>query len=76
MDVDPAEGEDLIAELTTYLVQPDHQFRHVWRLGDIIIWDNRCALHRATGDYPPGERRLMWRATIMDYDWQEQRRSA
>lgn len=76
MDVEPAEGEDLIAELSEYIVQPDHQYRHQWQIGDLLLWDNRCALHRATGDYPPGERRLMWRVTIMDYDWQEARLSA
>ena len=76
LDVDTAESDDLIAELTGYTVQPGHEYRHKWQLGDIVIWDNRCALHRATGDYPPGERRSMWRVTIMERSWQEQRLSA
>jgi taurine dioxygenase len=70
------ESDDLIAELTTYMVQPGHEYRHRWQVGDVVIWDNRCALHRATGDYPPGEHRSMWRVTIMEQDWQEQRLSA
>lgn len=76
MDVDAAEGEDLIAELSDYIVQPGHQYRHPWQLGDLLLWDNRCVVHKATGDYPPGERRLMWRVTIMDYDWRDERLSA
>jgi len=31
-----------------------------------VLWDNRCSIHSATGDYPPEERRALWRTTIMD----------
>jgi hypothetical protein len=34
-----------------------------------VIWDNRCSLHAATGDYPLDQRRTMWRATIMEPDY-------
>ncbi len=66
------EGADLIAELATYLIQPGYEYQHKWEYGDIAIWDNRCAMHSAMGGYPPEERRLLWRVTIMDYDYLEQ----
>jgi taurine dioxygenase len=48
----------------------DHQERgqfvydHVWRVGDILMWDNRCTLHART-DFSADERRLMRRVTIL-----------
>lgn len=62
--VDAAESEDLIAELTERMIQPDAQYRHRWRQGDIVIWDNRCSYHRAAADYPPDEDRIHWRVSI------------
>jgi len=58
--------DDLIAELETYMVQPDGQYRHKWHVGDIVIWDNRCSYHRAAGDYPPHEDRIHWRVSIKE----------
>ena len=55
----------LIAELTDHMVATSVQYRHQWKVGDIVIWDNRCALHSATGGYPIEEKRIHWRCTIM-----------
>ena len=44
--------------------QTKYQYRHVWRQGDIVIWDNRCTMHKANADYPDGERRLMHRVIV------------
>ena len=60
-----AESEELIAELTDHMVATTAQYRHKWQVGDIAIWDNRCALHSATGGYPIEEKRIHWRVTIM-----------
>ncbi|MGE0576999.1 TauD/TfdA dioxygenase family protein [Reyranella sp.] len=60
-----AESESLIAELTGHMVETKAQYRHKWQVGDIVIWDNRCALHSATGGYPIEEKRIHWRVTIM-----------
>lgn len=60
-----AESEALLAELTTYLIQPGAEYRHKWQKGDLVIWDNRCTLHTATGGYPIEEPRIHWRTTIM-----------
>jgi alpha-ketoglutarate-dependent 2,4-dichlorophenoxyacetate dioxygenase len=42
------EGRALLHELTEHATQPDLIYRHVWRPGDLLIWDNRCTMHRAT----------------------------
>ncbi|HKD38598.1 MAG TPA: TauD/TfdA family dioxygenase, partial [Pirellulales bacterium] len=62
-----SESDALIAELKGYMIQPDAEYRHKWRKGDIVIWDNRCSYHKAAGDYPPEEDRVHWRVSINDY---------
>jgi taurine dioxygenase len=66
LGVDPDESDRLIAALKDYMIQPDAEYRHRWRKGDIVIWDNRCSYHRAAGDYPPEEERLHWRVSIKE----------
>ena len=61
------ESAALIAEMEAYFVSPPCQYRHQWRKGDVVIWDNRCSYHKAAGDYPPGEERIHWRVSIKDY---------
>ena len=61
------ESDDLIDELTTYMIQPDGEYRHKWRAGDIVIWDNRCSYHKAAGDYPPEQERVHWRVSIKEF---------
>jgi taurine dioxygenase len=62
----PAESDALIEELTAFMIQPGAQYRHQWRKGDIVIWDNRCTYHLAAGDYPPEEERIHWRVSISE----------
>ena len=64
--LDASESDALIDELTGYMIQPDGQYRHKWRKGDIVIWDNRCSYHKAAGDYPPEEDRIHWRVSIKE----------
>ena len=64
--LEPKESDDLIDELTGYMIQPDGQYSHRWRKGDIVIWDNRCSYHKAAGDYPPEEDRIHWRVSIKE----------
>ena len=59
-----AESDRLLDELIAHAIQPRFQYRHVWRQGDIVIWDNRCTMHKANADYPEGERRLMHRVVV------------
>jgi taurine dioxygenase len=56
----------MIEELTGLMIQPGAEYRHAWRKGDIVIWDNRCSYHRAAGDYPPEEDRIHWRVSIKE----------
>ncbi len=63
---DRAESDGLIDELTGYMIQPDAEYRHQWRVGDVVIWDNRCSVHKAAGDYPPHEERIHWRVSIKE----------
>ena len=64
--LEPAESDALIDELTERMIQPEGEYRHRWRKGDIVIWDNRCSYHRAAGDYPPEEDRIHWRVSIKE----------
>jgi len=62
-----AESDAIIAELEGYMVDPPAQYRHQWRKGDVVIWDNRCSYHKAAGDYPPEEDRIHWRVSIKEH---------
>jgi taurine dioxygenase len=64
--VEEQESDALIEELTSRMIQPDGEYRHQWRKGDIVIWDNRCSYHKAAGDYPPEEDRIHWRVSIKE----------
>lgn len=44
--------------------QPEHIYRHRWTKGDLVIWDNRCALHYAVRDYSPNAVRNMNRIMV------------
>ena len=57
------EGRALAADLIEWCTRPEYVYRHRWRQHDLVMWDNRCALHRATA-IPATEPRLMHRATI------------
>ena len=46
--MDDADALALLAELVDYVTQDRFVFRHKWRVGDLLIWDNRCTLHRGT----------------------------
>jgi taurine dioxygenase len=59
-----AESDRLLDELTAHATQPRYQYRHKWRQGDILIWDNRCTMHKANADYPEGSRRFMHRIIV------------
>ena len=65
--LEEAESTAIIDEMTAFMAQPPDQYRHQWRKGDIVIWDNRCSYHNAAGDYPPEEERIHWRVSIKDH---------
>jgi taurine dioxygenase len=60
------ESDALIDELAERMIRPEGEYRHRWRKGDVVIWDNRCSYHKAAGDYPPEEDRIHWRVSIKE----------
>ena len=58
------EAETLIAALADHIVKPQHIYRHQWRVGDLLMWDNCTVQHRAVQDYDMPQRRLMHRTTM------------
>jgi taurine dioxygenase len=63
--MDRDEGHRLIDDLMAHAIQPRFVYRHKWRAGDLVIWDNRCLMHKANGDYPEGMHRFMRRIIVM-----------
>ena len=63
MDYD--EGRALIEELNALIIHPDLSYQHRWKPGELIVWDNRCVLHRATPYDPATQRRVIRRCTIL-----------
>jgi len=72
LGVNSQESDALIAELAQRTGSTDGDYRHKWQAGDVVLWDNRCSIHCATGDYPVNERRVNWRTTIMERGWKTQ----
>ncbi len=61
----PAEaGAALIEDLTAHSTQERYVYRHKWRAGDLVIWDNRCVLHTASLFDHTKYQRLMFRTTV------------
>jgi alpha-ketoglutarate-dependent 2,4-dichlorophenoxyacetate dioxygenase len=58
------EGRALLRELTELATQPHLVYRHVWRAGDLVMWDNRCTLHRGRPWDGAAYRRVMHRTTV------------
>ena len=58
------DGRALLKELLEHVTQPQFRYRHDWQEGDLIIWDNRCVLHRATPFDTTRYKRLMQRTTV------------
>jgi alpha-ketoglutarate-dependent taurine dioxygenase len=58
------ESDALIDALLDHATQPRFQYDHKWRPGDMVIWDNRCSLHHANGDYPLDAKRLLHRIIL------------
>lgn len=63
MDVE--EGRKLLADLLDHATQDRFVYRHKWQTGDLVMWDNRCLLHKATDDFDMGnEPRVLHRTVI------------
>src|SRR3989441_1671311 len=58
-----AESEALLDELWSYVSRPKFAWEHAWRVGDLVLWDNRCTMHRRD-PFDAGSRRIMHRTQI------------
>jgi taurine dioxygenase len=54
----------LIDELMRHATQKKYEYRHKWRSGDWVLWDNRCLMHQANPDYDMRERRYLYRLML------------
>jgi len=59
------EGRALIEELNALAVHPELTYEHLWQPGELIAWDNRCVLHRATPYDAATQRRVVRRCTVL-----------
>jgi alpha-ketoglutarate-dependent 2,4-dichlorophenoxyacetate dioxygenase len=62
------EGRLLLRDLVEHATQPQFVYRHVWRVGDLVIWDNRATMHRGRPFDDARERRELRRVTTLDLD--------
>ena len=58
------DGFQLIEQLYLHATQAKYEYRHQWRVGDLVIWDNRSVMHQANADYDPSEYRYLYRIMI------------
>jgi len=58
------ESAQLLAELNEHAISPQFSYRHQWLAGDLLVWDNRCTMHRATPYDDLKYRRVMHRTTV------------
>jgi taurine dioxygenase len=54
----------LLDDLLEHARQPRFEYRHQWRAGDLVMWDNRCLLHKANGDYDMTQVRYLYRVML------------
>ena len=59
------EGRAMIEELNRLAIHPDLTYEHRWRPGELLVWDNRCTMHRATAYDPATQRRVVRRCTVL-----------
>jgi taurine dioxygenase len=57
------QSDEILEKLFDHSEQPEFVYRHKWRIGDLLLWDNRCSMH-ARDDFPSDQRRLMLRTTV------------
>jgi taurine dioxygenase len=62
--MDREESDALLDMIYTHVTQPKYQYHHKWRVGDILLWDNRCMMHAVNMDFPVGQTRLHQRILL------------
>jgi len=62
--MEDSEALPLLDELLAHATQEKFQYRHQWRDGDMVMWDNRCLLHKANADYDMDQMRYLYRVML------------
>jgi taurine dioxygenase len=62
--MEDADALELIDELMQHATQRKYEYRHKWRHGDWVMWDNRSVMHQANPDYDMNERRFLYRLML------------
>ena len=62
--MDDKEALPLLDQLLEHATQEKYQYRHGWRGGDFVMWDNRSLMHKANGDYDMNEERYLYRLML------------
>ena len=62
-DMDESESAPILHYIYELATRPENVYRHRWASGDVLMWDNRCAMHYAIKDYDEHTPRLMHRTT-------------
>ena len=62
--MEEADALALLDELLAHATRREFEYRHQWRQGDLVMWDNRCLLHKANGDYDMGQVRYLYRIML------------
>lgn len=60
----PDEAYALIEALYQHAIDSRYEYRHQWRAGDMVIWDNQAVMHQANADYDPEQKRFLYRLMI------------
>ena len=64
LDLPEDESRALLERLFAHIVKPEHVYRHRWRIGDLLMWDNCAVQHKVTNDYALPQRRRLERCTV------------
>lgn len=64
LGMEPAETQEFLAELLETAIRPEFVYVHEWKLGDMLIVDNRSAMHRAGFDYDHSQHRMLYRILV------------
>jgi taurine dioxygenase len=64
LGMEDADALKLIGELMQHATQKKYEYRHKWRHGDWVMWDNRSVMHQANPDYDMNERRYLYRLML------------
>ena len=64
VEMDQDHASKLLNAVFDHAEEARFVYEHEWRVGDLLLWDNRCSMHART-DFPETERRLLLRTTVL-----------